>query len=110
GLGFAALEQGRAMSSRQEGDLAVDGADLLKAASVQALVLVHDQAADSLLLDVVEGVLEDELGDFFFSKFSDQFLGYLLGQGGNGRLAGELARGEQGADDAFAGQRLGVGQ
>ena len=45
GLGFAALEEGGAMGARQESDLAIDGTDLVKAASVEALVVIHDQAA-----------------------------------------------------------------
>ena len=52
GLGFTAGEQRRAVRARQNAHFADDRPDRLKVAAVQALALVHDQAADGFLLDV----------------------------------------------------------
>ena len=102
GLGFTALEKSRTVGARQQADFAVDGAHVFEAAAVQPLVLVHDQAANSFLLDVIKGILEDELGDFFRAELLDELLANLLGERADGGFAGEFAGRQQGGDDAVA--------
>src|SRR5260370_39451169 len=67
-LGFAALEQGRAMGARQYSHLAVDGADLFKTAPVQAFIVGHDEAPDCFLLDAAKSVFEHELRYFLLAE------------------------------------------
>ena len=107
GLGFAALEERRPMSAREQADFAVDRADGLEVAAVQALALVHDQAADSFLLDVVEGVIKHKFRYFLGAEFLDEFLTDLVFDGGDCGFAGQFAWGEQRRDNAVAGQGLG---
>ena len=78
----------RAVRPRQDADFADDGADGLEVAPVEPLALVHDQAADGFLLDVVEGVLEHELGDLLRAELLDELLADLLGDGLRRRLRG----------------------
>ena len=68
------------------------GRTVVKSAAVEALAVVHDQAADGFLLDVVEGVLEDELGDLLRAELLDELLADLVGDGADGGFAGQLAR------------------
>ena len=107
GLRLPALEQRRAVRPRQEAHFADDGADGFEIAPVEPLALVHDQAADRFLLDVVEGVLEHELGHLLLAELLDELLADLFRDGRDGAFAVELARREQGRDDAVARQRLG---
>ena len=72
GLGFAAGEERRAVGARQDADFAGDRADDVEAAAVEALAVVQDQAADGFLLDVVEGVLDDEVGDLLRAELLDE--------------------------------------
>ncbi len=87
GLGFAAAEHGRAVGARQNAHFAGNRADRVEVAAVQALALVHDQAADGFLLDVIEGVLEHEIGDFLRAEFFDELLADFVGDGGDGGFA-----------------------
>src|SRR6266478_2280885 len=89
-LGFAALEQGRTMGARQYSHLAVDGADLFKAAPVQAFVVVHDQAADCFLLDVVKSVFGHKLGYFLLAELFSQLFADFIRQRRDRRFASQL--------------------
>ena len=60
-LGFAALENGRAMRARQHADFAGDLAQIVVAAAVDALLLVEDADRGRLLLDVIERLVDREL-------------------------------------------------
>ena len=72
GLGFAAAEKRRAVRARQDAHFAGNRADVVKAAAVQPLAAVQNQAADGFLLNVIKGVLEDEFGDFFLAELFDE--------------------------------------
>ena len=72
GLGFAAGEQRRAVRARQNADFAGNRADVIKGAAIEALAAVQNQAADGFLLDVIKGVVDDEVGDFFRAEFLDE--------------------------------------
>src|ERR1019366_7353732 len=95
------------MRPRQEAHFANDGADGFEIATVQPLAVVHNEAADRFLLDVIEGVLEHKLGDLLLTELLDEFLANLFGDGRDGPFAVELARRKEGRDDAVARQRLG---
>src|SRR5262249_22711788 len=87
GLSFPTLEYRRTMGAGKYSYFRVDGSNRVEIAAIQALVLVHDQATDRFLLDVIECVLEDKLSDFFLAKFLEQFCADLLGNGCHSRLA-----------------------
>src|ERR1019366_3655040 len=57
-LRFPALEHRRAVRPRQKAHFADYGPDGFEITPIEPLALVHDEAADRFLLDVVEGVLE----------------------------------------------------
>ena len=59
------------------------------------LPAVHDQAANGFFLDVIERVLENELGDLFRAEFFDQLLADFFRDRFDGRFAGEFCRSEQ---------------
>jgi hypothetical protein len=63
GLGFAAREEAEPWARGSRTGFAADRARRSSAAAVEALALIEDQAADGFLLDVVEGVLDDEVVD-----------------------------------------------
>src|SRR5215471_7649232 len=107
GLSFTALKEGGPVRSREDRHLALNGADLVEAASIEALILIHDQAADRFLLDIVKCIFEDKLGYFFRGKFLNELLTDLGSQSGDGSLASEFAVGEQSVDDAVASEGLG---
>ncbi len=104
GLRFSALEDGRTMSPRQQPNLTVNRAHLFEATAIEALVLLHDQAAHSLLLNVIESVLENKRRHLFFAELFDKLLADLVGQRANSGLTGELARCQQSGDDALTSQ------
>ena len=107
GLGFAAGEQGRAMRARQNAHFASNGADVIKAAAIQALVFVHDQAANGFLLDVVKGLAEHGFGDFFRAEFCHQLGGDFVGDGFDGGFALQFLVGQKSGHHPFAGQGFG---
>ena len=82
-LGFAALENGGAMRAREDADFAGDLAQIVVAAAVDALLLVEDAAAERLLLDVIERLVDREFvrvrelledgGFHFFAQTVDGF-------------------------------------
>ena len=107
GLRLAALKHCRTVCPGQETHFAHDRSDGLKIAPVQAFALVHDEAANRLLLDVVEGVLEHELGDLLRSELLHELLADFHGDGRDSAFAVKFAGGEQGRNNAVARQRLG---
>ncbi len=110
GLGFAAAEQRRAVGAGQQTRLAHNGADVIKAAAIQALVFVHDQAAKGLLLDIVEGFFQDGFGNFFHPEFLHQLRPDFVRDRLDGGLAFELLVGQERRNQTLAGQFLGFGQ
>src|SRR5437899_6587234 len=78
-LRFAAAEHRRTVRPWQNANLAPDGADLIESPAIEALGLIHDQSAHRFLLDVIERVLEDELGDFFGPKFFNELRANFIG-------------------------------
>src|SRR5262249_38935356 len=107
GLSLTALKEGGPVRSREDRNLALNGADLIEAASIKALILIHDQAADRLLLDIVKGILEHKLGYLFLAEFFNELLTDLGGEVGDGTLASEFAVSEQSVDDAVASEGFG---
>ena len=107
GLGLATREHGRAVGAGEEADFAADGADGGRGTAVEAFSFVQDEAADGFLLDVVEGVLDDELVDLFGSEQLLELVTHLGLDGLAGGFAGKLARVQQGVDDAAADEFLG---
>ncbi len=53
------------MSAGQNPNFTANGTNLVESTSIEAFALLHDEAADRLLLDVVKCVLLYELGDLF---------------------------------------------
>ena len=92
GLRFAAAEERRAVRARQDADFAGDRANDVKAAAIQALAAVQDQAADGFLLDVIERVLDDEVGDFFRAEFFDELRADFVLDRLDTRLRGRVCR------------------
>src|SRR5688572_5940840 len=68
-LRLAAAEQRRTMRARQYPNLALDRPDLVETASVQALVLAHDQTAHGFLLHVIKSILKYEVRHFLRAEF-----------------------------------------
>ena len=95
------------MGARQQAHLALDRAHAIEAASVEPFVVVHNQSAHRFLLDIIKGILENELGDLLRSKFFNQFRAYLISNSFDSAFAGRLARDEQGRHHAVACQRFG---
>ena len=58
-LGLAAGEHGGAVDARDDVDLGGEGTDLVQCAAVGALVVLEDHLADSLLLILVDSLVED---------------------------------------------------
>ena len=110
GLGLAAGEHSRTVGAGQEAHFAGQGADCVEVAAVQTLGVVEDEAADGFLLDVILGVLEDELGHLIGTELGDELLTDFGEDRVDGGLAGQLLLGEEGRDDAITGQRLGGGE
>ena len=52
----------------------MNGTDLVQTAAIQPLVLLHYQAANGFLLNVIKGILEHELGHFFLAELLDELL------------------------------------
>ncbi len=95
------------MRPRQEAHFADDGPDGVEVAAIQAPALPQDQAADGFLLDVIEGVLEHELGHPLRAKLFDQLQAHFLREGRDRGFAGQFAGRQQRRDDAVAGQGFG---
>ncbi len=94
-LGFTAGEDGRPVRTGEATHLGGQRTDIREPASIQAFALFKDQAADSLLLQDVERLLEHVFGGLFLAELLEQ-LGANLGKKGFASgLAVELARGEQ---------------
>ncbi len=93
--------------SRQDGDFAVQQAQVVGAAAVEAFALAHDEPAHGLLLDVVKGLADGEVGDGFLAMFFLELGANFVGDGAAGAFAGEFAGGEQRGHHAVAGQGLG---
>ncbi|OQB91522.1 MAG: hypothetical protein BWX84_01367 [Verrucomicrobia bacterium ADurb.Bin118] len=96
------------MRPRENPDFRADRADVIERASVQPFPLIQNQAADSLLLKSVLGVLDDELGDFFRAEFFDELRADLLENRVDRSFPGQLAgRTGQHGGNAVAGQGFG---
>ena len=106
-LGFAANKQGGTMGAGENASFARDRADGIKATAVEALAIVQNEAANGFLLDVVEGVLDDELGDFLRAEFLDEFHADFVLNGFARAFTGELAGRQQGRDETVASEGLG---
>ena len=110
GLGFAAGEKRRAVRARQNAHFAGNRADRVKVAAVEALAAVQNQTADGFLLDVIKGVVDDEVGDFFRAEFLDELRADFVLNRLAGVFAGEFAGREQRGHKTVAGERLGFRQ
>ena len=95
------------MGARQEADFAADGADLVKAAAVQAFATIQYQTADRFLLDVIKRVVDNKIGDFFGPKFFEKLGADLILDRLAGGFSGELAGSEQRGHKPVAGELLG---
>ena len=91
GLGFAAGENGRAMRARQEADFAEMGRTVSMSRPSRRLPWSRIKRADVFLLDVIEGVLEDEFGDFFRAEFLHELRADFLDDGVDRAFALEFA-------------------
>ncbi len=110
GLRFATREQRGTVGARENTDLAGDRADLFKIAAVEALAAFEDQFADGFLLDVVEGVVDDERRDFLRAVFGDELFADFVLDGVARGFAVELARQEQRRDETVAGELFRIGE
>ena len=109
-LRFAAGEKRRAVRARENADFAGDRADHVKRAAVETFAAFQNQFADGFLLDVVKGVVDDEVGDFFRAEFFDELRADFVLNRVAGGFAGELAGREQRGHKTVAGERLGFVQ
>ena len=104
GLRFAPGEQRRAVRAWQNADFAGNRADLFKITTVEALAAFEDQFANGFLLDVVEGVVDDERGDLLGAVFGDKLFTNFVLDGVAGGFAVELARQQQRGDETVTGE------
>ena len=95
------------MCPGQDADVAGDRPNLLKGAPVQSPARIEDQAADGFLLDVVLGVLEDELVDLV-AELGLELLADVREDRIDGGLARQLLGGQERRDDALASKGLGL--
>ena len=110
GLRFAAGKQRGTVGAREEAHFAGDGADLFKITTIEALAALEDKLADGFLLDVVEGVVNDDLGDLLGAVFGDELFTDFVLDGVAGGFAVELAGQEQRGNETVAGESFCIGE
>ncbi len=98
------------MGARQDADFAQNRTDDIKRTAIEALAAVQNQTADGLLLDVVKGIFDNEVGDFFLAEFFFELNADFVLNRFAGGFAGELAGRQQRGHKTVAGKFLGFRQ